>query len=119
MNNIVRKIKLSKLGCYQIKDDELELFKWIEYNLLNLEIEQFDNNTTNFHINQKLIFQYFKDLDHIRISYYWIYNIETWRIFTKIHPESNPNNQYIINFIYPIIKGTYKIDIQKNKINIY
>lgn len=35
--NIVRKIRLSKLDCYQIKDDESELFEWIEQNIMGLK----------------------------------------------------------------------------------
>lgn len=35
--NIIRKIKLRKLGCYQTKDSEKDLFDFIETNLLGLK----------------------------------------------------------------------------------
>lgn len=48
--NIVRKISLAKLGFYEIKDNKLELFDFIEKNLLGLKevlLEQYLNYILN------------------------------------------------------------------------
>lgn len=40
--NIIRKIKLNKLDCYQIKDSEKELYEFIKSELFNLRIIEID-----------------------------------------------------------------------------
>lgn len=41
--NIVRKIRLNKLGCYIIKSNEKDLFEFVKNNLLNLKAVKLDN----------------------------------------------------------------------------
>lgn len=57
--NIIRKIKLSKLGCYQIKDCEKELFYFIEKNIIGLKIvknKEYFNCIDLLNNNDKWIF---------------------------------------------------------------
>ena len=102
--NIVRKIKLEKLGYYICKDNkEKELFEFIKENLLNLtevKLEYYKNeifwfkkdkcifnqplNSDWFYVNDKLILEVFK---------------------TKF----NYNNQELQHLIKGIIEKTYKI----------
>lgn len=110
MSNIVRNIKLSKIGCYQIKDDEKNLYQYIEKNLLNLKIvvlKKYIGWVFYFNSNDKCIFMFYI-IDNI------IYiNIFLLNIFIHIFNYKKEDEIKII--IYNILSNDYKIkNIQIN-----
>lgn len=63
-SNIVRKIRLSRLGCYEIKSNERKLFEFIDKNLLGLKTIVLDDHPSfimYFNNDNKNVFEYKKE----------------------------------------------------------
>lgn len=70
--NIVRKIRLSKLDCYQIKESEKELFDFVETSLLRLKcvrLTEYPEYDMYFNSEGKNIFQHDLKNNYLYINY--------------------------------------------------
>lgn len=105
--HIVRKIQLSKLGSYQIKDNEKTLFEFVENNLLNLKsIKSIKNIDCIHYFNNKkeniLTYNSKNKILEINFLLVWKYLII-----------GSNNVIEAKEFIKNIIKQVYKMDITK------
>lgn len=105
MNNIVRKIRMSKIGCYNIKESEKELFEFIDNNLLNLKIKFM----IDWHPNYNL---YFNSADENILQHnhmngnLFVSNKLIWSVFeTKF----NYSYKEISDLIANIVEYAYKL----------
>lgn len=106
-SNITRKIRLSKIGCYQIKESEKELFNFIENSLMGLkavELKDYPNFVMYFNNDNKNILQYKRNIN--RDSWLGVNNLDIWNIFqTQFYYCEKETKQLIKN----IVGETYKL----------
>lgn len=125
--NIVRKIRLSKLGCYNFKSvKEKEMFDYVEHNLLGLklvELEEYSEYVYFFNKEDKCVFRYNPSDKLFLIRYHFV-----WEVFAnkfKYSYQSYQRYQKTKEFFQSIIEYVYKIkdveidvDPLDNKYNI-
>lgn len=103
MKNILRKIRLNKLECYQTKDNEKVLFDFIEDNILNLlkrKLDEYPYAEFYFNLN-KCIFLHNKYSKTVYIS------VNIWNEFQIKY---NFDSDEIESMIKNIINNHYKIN---------
>lgn len=112
MLNVVRKIRLSKLECYQIKDKEKQLFNFIENYLFKLKpvkLKEYHNYIMYFDYDNKCIFQYDLNYHH--------FGINNELFFKFIDNKFSDNYGEIINIIEDIVTKFYNIKNIKTAIS--
>lgn len=103
--NIIRKIKLSYLGCYQINDLEKDLFDMIEQNFIGVksyELFEYPNRYMYFNKNNKFIFSYYPINQEIYVSY------KVWIDFNCHYTEDES-----LNLLKILIGKTFNLKIDK------
>lgn len=101
--NIVRKIILNELGCYQIKESEKKLFKFVKCNLLGLKPVNMSNSDYIMYANSdnENIFQY-------NIKSYYLY-VNQNLIWSKLESEFGYSYDETKNFIKIVAEQAYKL----------
>lgn len=98
--NISRKLKLSELGIYTIKETEIELFDFIKNNLINLKIKN-DNHEIIFMKSNKWHFTYSLSSNELCVESYII-----WKMLRLYFRYDIEEAEYLIE---DIMKHYYKI----------
>lgn len=104
-SNIVRKIKLSKFGSYLIKDNEKELFDFIEHNLMGLksvELKRYPDYIMFFNNENENVFQY-----NILLNTLYVNTDLIWKI---LYRKFQYNADEIDLLISNIVKQAYKLN---------
>lgn len=106
--NIVRKIRLNKLGCYEFKDYEKDLFIFINKNILNLKkftLEEYPSFIFYFNSKNKSVFQH-----NLNNNSFYI-NRDIWNV---LYDKYNYKDFEIKKNVKEIFMDSYKIkeDIQ-------
>lgn len=102
--NIIRNIRLSKLGIYQIKESEKDFFDFIQKNLFGLKpvkSDVYSNYIMYFNRKGENIFQHSLNSNYLYISYNLI-----WQQFEK---KFKYNYQEIIDLIKYVVEKIYKL----------
>lgn len=116
-HNIVRKIRLSKLGCYNFKSiKEKELFEFVDKNLLGLKIVKLKGYTYHNFI------MYFNNKDihilqhNLENNYLYVSDELIWSVFKK---EFGCNDDEIKHIIKNVMEQMYKIKNILPKIGVH
>lgn len=107
-DNIIRKIRLSGLDCYHVKDNESELFEFIKDNLLGLEAVRLDRypDYIMYFKNGKIIFQHFLKNNILYINFELVWSILDKMLNIEDYDDTNNSIKSIIEQAYKIKFGT-------------